>query len=105
MENTENIDVLPDNSTGDPASSDALGVNDAATSEKRVSPLTHPSSRPVPEQSDAPSHRQKNIGHVYFIGDGEHIKIGFSKWPPFRLRDLQIGNPKKLELLGTIPGS
>ncbi|CAE6861530.1 hypothetical protein R69746_07841 [Paraburkholderia aspalathi] len=41
---------------------------------------------------------------VYFIREQpeENIKIGVSKRPPSRLRNLQTGNPRLLELLGWI---
>lgn len=46
-------------------------------------------------------------GYVYFIGDKNHtgIKVGFSKNPTRRLRELQIANPSKLEILYLIPNS
>jgi hypothetical protein len=40
---------------------------------------------------------------VYFIADGEHVKIGFTQEAPERrLSQLQTGNARKLSLLGTI---
>jgi hypothetical protein len=36
---------------------------------------------------------------VYFISDGEFVKIGKSKNPDKRLREMQTGNPHKLELI------
>ncbi len=45
---------------------------------------------------------------VYFIqsgGAGGPIKIGVANCPKSRLRELQQGNPKRLELIGTTPGS
>lgn len=42
---------------------------------------------------------------VYFISDGVgHIKIGSSTDPLTRLRDLQVGAPYQLTLLGVIAG-
>lgn len=38
--------------------------------------------------------------HVYFISDGEAIKIGKAINPPKRLKNLQIGNPRELKMLG-----
>lgn len=42
---------------------------------------------------------------VYFIGDGDAIKIGVAKNPLRRLTELQIGNPRELKLLGSFKGS
>jgi hypothetical protein len=36
---------------------------------------------------------------LYIIGDGENIKIGISKQPEKRLKQLQTGHPLKLSLL------
>lgn len=44
-------------------------------------------------------------GYVYFISDGEAVKIGFSEKPLRRIKGLQSGHPKPLTLLGTIPAS
>lgn len=41
---------------------------------------------------------------VYFIRAGNYIKIGYADDPRKRLKELQTGNPNKLELLGSIPG-
>ena len=41
---------------------------------------------------------------LYFIRCGEYIKIGTSDNVPRRLRDLQVANPQKLELLCTLEG-
>jgi hypothetical protein len=43
---------------------------------------------------------------VYFIQDsvGLEIKIGWSRCVASRLEDLQHGNPRRLILLGTMPG-
>ena len=42
---------------------------------------------------------------VYFISDGEYIKIGYTKRKPDnRLKQLNTGNNKKLYLLGYIQG-
>lgn len=40
---------------------------------------------------------------VYFIGDGEYIKIGQASNPIARLKELQTGNGRELILLLTIP--
>lgn len=39
---------------------------------------------------------------VYFISDGEHVKIGVAHDPTERLQALQTANPKDLELLTTV---
>jgi len=41
-----------------------------------------------------------NEKYVYFISDGNAVKIGTSDDPIRRLRDLQTGNPRLLDLLG-----
>lgn len=46
-----------------------------------------------------------NHGHVYFIGDGTAIKIGFSENVARRLRSIQTGHHLPLKILGTIPAS
>lgn len=44
---------------------------------------------------------------VYFVqsGEGGHIKIGTASDFPKRLQALQTGNPERLTVLGTLPGS
>ena len=42
---------------------------------------------------------------IYFIQCHNHVKIGYSKDPIKRLKELQTGNPYKLNLIGTVPGS
>ena len=44
-------------------------------------------------------------GFIYVIRCGSFSKIGYSKNPKQRLRELQCANPFPLELAGTIPGS
>ena len=43
---------------------------------------------------------------IYFITDGEYVKIGFTDQDDAenRLKALQVGNARKLTLIGTIPG-
>ncbi len=41
--------------------------------------------------------------YVYFISDGEYVKIGAANNPVNRLSDLQVANSRKLELLCVIP--
>lgn len=36
---------------------------------------------------------------VYFITDGEYVKVGITKSLPSRLHQLQIANPKKLTVM------
>ena len=38
---------------------------------------------------------------LYVISNGDAFKVGFSKDPKRRLRQLQTGNPKKLQLVYT----
>lgn len=42
---------------------------------------------------------------IYFIRNGEYIKIGVADNPWSRLTSFQIGNPSELELLAVAPGS
>lgn len=42
---------------------------------------------------------QKYTGYIYFISNGESVKIGFSKDPEKRLKNLQTANPVELKLL------
>lgn len=44
-------------------------------------------------------------GHVYFLTDGEVVKIGFSSNPKKRVGSIQTGHAKPLTLLGTIVAS
>lgn len=44
-------------------------------------------------------------GYVYFISDGEFIKIGFSGAPQTRLSDLQGASARTLTLLGMMPST
>lgn len=43
---------------------------------------------------------------IYFITEkGSHyVKIGYSEDPVKRLKELQTGNPRKLKILGILPG-
>lgn len=47
----------------------------------------------------------RNEGWVYFISDGEAIKIGWSPNPHTRKKALATGNPRPLKVLAQIPGS
>ena len=40
---------------------------------------------------------------IYFITDGEYVKIGSAYNPIKRLNDLQVGNARELKLMFTIP--
>lgn len=44
---------------------------------------------------------------IYFIRDGEFVKIGFTDKDDYqgRMTDLQIGNPRQLVLIGTMEGN
>lgn len=44
-------------------------------------------------------------GFVYFVSDGEAVKIGFSEKPARRLAGIQSHHPKPLTLLGTVSAS
>lgn len=44
-------------------------------------------------------------GYVYFITDGEAIKIGYSTEPKSRLATLQVGSPRQLRILASVPGT
>ena len=48
-----------------------------------------------------------NKGYVYFIVDynKKEVKIGYSKHPQQRLKELSTGYPGKLELAKVIPGT
>ena len=48
--------------------------------------------------------KAKPIDLIYFIWDGDHVKIGTSVNPIPRLKSLQTGNPRKLEILATMIG-
>jgi hypothetical protein len=52
----------------------------------------------LPEPNGAP-------GYVYFITDGELVKIGYSEQLPRRLAGLQTANPRQLRLVKAIPGT
>lgn len=43
--------------------------------------------------------------YVYVITDGENCKIGYTRNPELRLKQLQVGNAKKLTLVDTISTS
>ncbi len=40
--------------------------------------------------------------YVYFIGNEDSIKIGLSKRPKDRVKEVQVGNPKPIKLLASI---
>ena len=42
--------------------------------------------------------------YVYAISDGFNIKIGISKHPEKRIKQLNTGNPRKLYLIGYFEG-
>ena len=45
----------------------------------------------------------QGFSFVYFMQDGNHIKIGKSNNPFRRLKGVQTGNPRKVELLRIVP--
>lgn len=47
---------------------------------------------------------ERRASVVYFISDGEAVKIGISKNPTKRLAQLQTGHPRRLSILATLPG-
>jgi hypothetical protein len=49
----------------------------------------------------------RSFAMIYFITDGEFVKIGFTDNEDVhkRIKELQIGNARKLELLGTLSGN
>lgn len=50
--------------------------------------------------------RGRAEGWVYFISSGQGaIKIGWARDPDKRLKTLQIGSPKRLKILGVMPGT
>jgi len=51
------------------------------------------------------SYYEGREGCVYFISDGDSIKIGFSAIPLSRLADLQSSSPRELKMLGHFPGT
>lgn len=50
------------------------------------------------------SPRGYSEGTIYFARCGDCIKIGYSGSSKLRLRDLQVGNPEPLELIGWMRG-
>jgi hypothetical protein len=46
----------------------------------------------------------RSLGYVYFVSDGDAIKIGWTKRVFCRLAQLQVPHLRPLELLGTIAG-
>lgn len=48
---------------------------------------------------------EDNPGYVYFVSDGEAIKIGFSERPERRLNGLQSGHRLPLKILAVVPAT
>jgi hypothetical protein len=44
------------------------------------------------------------VNFIYFAKSGRYVKIGISKNPQNRMKELQIGNPNKIELLHFFKG-
>src|SRR6266481_301165 len=58
----------------------------------------------TPGNSPFRKHLNQLSGLIYFFRSGELIKIGWSKEPASRLRELSTGNPN-LELVATMEGN
>ena len=54
---------------------------------------------------DYKAQRDGRQGYVYLISDGTAYKVGYSVNPNKRVAELQTGNPRKLSLLASIPGT
>lgn len=57
---------------------------------------------------DYESNCSVNRSYVYFVQEGQRgpIKIGFAGWSPRdRLTGLQVGNPRRLRLIGLVEGT
>lgn len=50
-----------------------------------------------------PNFERENKSNVYFISDGEFVKIGVAQDYEKRLNVLQIGNARELKVLGILP--
>jgi hypothetical protein len=59
----------------------------------------------APKEEKPTDRFEGHPGYVYFVAGGPFIKIGWSMWMRERIAGLQTGNPYKLELLATMPGS
>lgn len=80
----------------------AAGAKDCAAPEFYSAYPASTSDHTVQSIEDgAPSRRSS---FVYFISDGEHVKIGLSRQPRKRLSSLQTGHPKRLNIVGLMPG-
>jgi hypothetical protein len=44
------------------------------------------------------------MSYVYFVTDGEYLKVGFSKSPKSRVKGLQTANPRELRTVAIIEG-
>ena len=51
-----------------------------------------------------PTKRVKRSPKVYFIQNGDAVKIGISQAPSKRMADMAVGNHADLKLLGVLPG-
>ena len=51
------------------------------------------------------SRARRTDGFVYFLDDGDFIKIGWAVDPETRWRDLQTGSARHHQLLGSTPGT
>lgn len=50
-------------------------------------------------------HMDKGVQYVYFISCGEFVKIGSTQNIKNRLREFEVGNPYRLDLLALVPGT
>lgn len=60
---------------------------------------------PLSGNGNFPGRPHPTMGGVYFVTDGENIKIGYSGAPVVRLTDLQAANARPLAILGVIAGT
>lgn len=68
----------------------------------RVSRIQHPYF--IDDIVETVDTDEKKAGYfVYFISDGQFVKIGISNDVDKRLGDLQVGNPKPLTVLFSVP--
>ncbi len=61
--------------------------------------------RSVAKRLETVTSRLAVRGYIYFLRVGEHVKIGFSKHPWQRERELAVGSPTKPRLMISVEGS
>lgn len=74
-----------------------------AENERRMLAHLKP-SEPKPAPVITTPYVSPNTPHVYFIQDGDAIKIGAGQNPLIRRNTLQTGNPRELILIGFYEG-